>query len=199
MSMKTKNPKIILASGSPRRKEILEKMGVEFEVIPSGYEEDMTLPLSPEELVKKLAHGKAEEVARKFPEAIIIGADTIVVSDGKVLGKPHTKEAAVKMLTELSGKTHGLVTGLAIIHFAGKCVIREAVPAKISFKILTAETIREYVETGEPLDKAGAYAVQGLGGKLIEKIEGDYWSVVGLPARVLAEHLGTFGINAKLI
>lgn len=189
--------KIILASGSPRRKEILEKIGLEFEVVQSNYVEDMTLPLPPRELAKRLALSKGEDVARRFPEALVIAADTVVLLDGKLLGKPHTVSAAEKMLTRLSGKTHEVITGLALICASEKYLVQESVSTSVVFKTLTAEVIKKYVGTGEPLDKAGAYAVQGLGGELIEKVEGDYWNVVGLPANLLAKHLRLLGIEAR--
>lgn len=195
--MKVKSPRVILASGSPRRKEILEKMGVTFEIVTSDYAEDMTLPLPPDELVKHLAFGKAEGVAKKFPDALVIAADTIVVCEGKVLGKPHTAAIAEKMLSQLSGKNHEVITGMAIVYVAGEKFIQEAASTKVIFKTLTEIQIKEYVTTGEPLDKAGAYAVQGLGRAFIEKIEGDYWNLVGLPAGRLAEHLKVFGVSVK--
>ena len=195
--MSVKAPKVILASGSPRRKEIMKKMDLEFEVVPSGYEEDMALPLRPVALVKELAKGKAADVAKRFPDALVIGADTVVVAHGKVLGKPHTQEAARDMLRALSGTTHEVVTGLALVCVERQYNVEEAVSTKIVFKTLSEPDIEKYIESGEPLDKAGAYAVQGLGGELIEKIEGDYWSTVGLPANLLAKHLRTLGISVR--
>ncbi|KKU68202.1 MAG: hypothetical protein UX89_C0006G0026 [Parcubacteria group bacterium GW2011_GWA2_47_16] len=197
--MNVKKPKVILASGSPRRKEILEKMGVEFEVVLGGHEEDMTLPFPPVELAKYLALGKARNVSEKFPDSIVVAADTIVVLEGKVMGKPHTKEVAEKMLVRLSGKAHEVITGMAITRKATGVVIVEAVVTGVVFKTLSEKQITDYIDTGEPLDKAGAYAVQGLGGALIEKVTGDYWSLVGLPAHILAKHLESFGIYAKTI
>ncbi|MCR4311560.1 MAG: Maf family protein [Candidatus Taylorbacteria bacterium] len=188
--------KIILASTSPRRKEILEKMGVAFQVVASKYEEDMSLPLSPSDLVKHLAMGKAVDVANRFPECLVIGADTIVVLGDEVMGKPHTNDVAEEMLKKLSGKKHQVITGLAIIYKEGGVMINEVMPTSVYVKNLNKKEISEYIATGEPLDKAGAYAVQGLGGALIEKTEGDYWNLVGLPAGRVATHLRAFGINA---
>ncbi len=175
----------------------MERMGLEFQVVPSSYEEDMSLPMSPSELVKHLAMGKAEDIARRFSDELVVGADTIVVLGDEVLGKPHTKEMAEKMLKKLNGKKHQVITGLAIIHKDSNTIINEAMATSVFFKVLNDEQIRDYINTGEPLDKAGAYAVQGLGGALIEKVEGDYWNLVGLPASNLAEHLKGFGIIAK--
>lgn len=184
--------KIILASNSPRRKELLSKAGLSFEVVPSNYEEDMSLPLSPQELAKTLSRGKAEDVANKYPEVVVIGADTFVAFDGRVLGKPYTKEKAKEMLTILSGKQHVIITGFTIIEKTANKSISKAIESKIFFRNLTEKEIDDYVETGEPLDKAGAYAIQGLGSKLIEKTEGDYASILGLPIDDVVETLKGF-------
>ncbi|MDO8482810.1 MAG: Maf family protein [bacterium] len=197
--MKAKSPRVILASGSARRKEILEKAGLKFEVVPSDYEEDMTLPLPPAELVKTLAFGKANDVASRFPDAVVIGADTVVVLEGKVMGKPHTSVAAQKMLSLLSGTTHEIVTGVAVVCKGSGFVAKDAVSIKITFKDLTEEAIKNYVQTGEPLDKAGAYAVQGVGMELIEKVDGDYWGAVGISLAILARHLKVFGLSVELL
>ena len=188
------NKKIILASGSPRRKELLEKAGVSFEVVVSEYEEDMTLPLPPDELVKYLSHEKAETVAKTHTDAIVISADTIVVYGDIVLGKPHTEERAREMLRLLSGKQHSVFTGFTIILEDEKKTISRAVESKVFFKNLSDEEINEYIATGEPLEKAGAYAVQMLGQKFVEKIEGDIPNIIGLPiTEVIKELQENFG------
>ena len=188
------NRKIILASGSPRRKELLEKAGVSFEVVVSEYEEDMTLPLSPDELVRYLSCGKAETVAKTHTDAIIISADTIVVYGDTVLGKPHTSLRAQEMLRLLSGKQHSVFTGFTIILEDEKKTISRAVESKVFFKNLSDEEINEYIATGEPLEKAGAYAVQMLGQKFIQKIEGDIPNIIGLPiTEVIKELQKNFG------
>jgi septum formation protein len=183
------NKKIILASGSPRRKELLEKAGISFEVLVSEYEEDMTLPLSPGELVKYLSRGKAETVAKKHTGAIIISADTIVVYRDIVLGKPHTENRAREMLRLLSGKQHSVFTGFTIILKDEEKIISRAVESKVFFKTLSEEEINEYILTGEPLEKAGAYAVQMLGQKFIQKIEGDIPNIIGLPITEILKEL----------
>lgn len=183
------NKKIILASGSPRRKELLEKAGVSFEVVVSEYEEDMTLPLPPDGLVKHLSRGKAETVAKTHTDAIIISADTIVVYGDTVLGKPHTSRRAREMLRLLSGKQHSVFTGFTIILENEKKTISRAVESKVFFKNLSDEEINEYVATGEPLEKAGAYAVQMLGQKFIQKIEGDITNIIGLPINEVIKEL----------
>lgn len=173
--------KLILASGSLRRKELLEKAGLHFDVIVSDYEEDMTLPLSPGELVKHLSRGKAEAVAKEHKDAIVLSADTIVAYDSQILGKPHTEEKAEKMLQLLSGKQHSVFTGFTIMLLEENKIISRAVETKVYFNRLSDAEIKKYVATGDPLEKAGAYAIQKIGDTFVEKIEGDYNNVVGLP------------------
>lgn len=187
--------KIILASTSPRRKELLSETGLVFEIIAADYEEDMTVPLSPEELVLHLSRGKADSVALLNKDAIIIAADTIVALDGVVMGKPHTKEKAKEMLKMLSAKTHQVFTGLTIIDATSDKIVSRAVSSQVIFKKISDEEIDEYVDTGEPLDKAGAYAIQGLANKFIEGIEGDRSNIIGLPMATLLEELKNFGIS----
>jgi len=189
--------KIILASGSPRRKELLGKLQIPFDVEVSGYREDNNLKLDPSELAEALSAGKAEAVAErhKDEDAIIIGADTFVVLNGKILGKPHTPERARKMVKEMSGKAHSVITGFTIIHAKSGKKISKAVESKVYFRKLTDGEIDAYVKTGEPLDKAGAYAIQEAGSVLIEKTEGDYTNIVGLPLPALIEELKNFGVN----
>src|SRR3989344_5942048 len=186
---------IVLASSSPRRKEILEKTGLSFIVDPSNFEENLDQDLEPKELVKELSLGKAKDVTKRHKNAIVIAADSVVLLNGKVLGKPHTKEKAESMLSELSGSIHSAITGFTIIDTDTGKTVSEAVETKIYFKKLTKEEIENYVETGEPLDKAGAYAIQGKGGMFVEKIEGDYYNIVGLPLANLVEKLKEFGVT----
>jgi septum formation protein len=186
--------KLILASGSPRRKELLSKIGIPFEIIVSDYEEDMTLPFSPDELVKHLSRGKAESVAKMHRDAVVLSADTIVAYGATVLGKPHTPERTREMLRLLSGKPHSVFTGFTVIlEEEGKNISR-AVETKVYFKTLSDKDIEEYIATGEPLEKAGAYAVQLIGQKFIEKVEGDISNVIGLPVddveKILREEFG---------
>jgi len=185
--------RIILASTSPRRKKLLSKTGLVFETIESGYEEDMTLPMNPEELVEHLSFNKAKAVFENNRDALVIAADTFIVFNGKYLGKPKNEEESRKMLELLSGKEHHVVTGVTIIS-KDKTVSFNS-KAKVYIKKLSPETINSYIKTGEPLDRAGAYAVQGRGAVLIEKIEGDFFGVIGLPISRLSEELKSFGIN----
>ena len=189
--------KIILASGSPRRKELLGKLQIPFDVEVSGYKEDNNLKLNPLELAEALSAGKAEAVAErhKGEEAIIIGADTFIVLDNKILGKPHTSEKAKEMIKKMSGRAHSVITGFTIIDAKSGRKISKAVKSNVYFRRLTDEEIDTYIKTGEPLDKAGAYAIQEAGSILIEKTEGDYTNIVGLPLPSLIEELKNFGIN----
>ena len=186
--------RIILASSSPRRKEILEITGLVFEVIPSNYEENMNNDIPPVELAKELSKGKAEKVAMKHDNAIVIGADTFIALGNEVLGKPQNESDAIAMLQRLSGNSHSVITGLTIIDSSSDKTISEAVETKVYFKKLSNAEIQAYVSSGEPMGKAGSYAIQGLGSIFIEKIEGDYFNVKGLPLSNLVEKLKKFKV-----
>ena len=187
--------KIILASASPRRKELLEKIGLKFEVEPSNYAEDMHSRLSPDELARAISLGKARAVASKHKNAIVIAADTFIVFGGKIMGKPNTEAEARKMLMALRGKSHSVITGFTILDTEENKVLTKSVETVVHIKKLTPEEIDGYVKSKEPLDKAGAYAIQGLGSVIVERIEGDYFNVMGLPLSALAESLTEFGIH----
>jgi len=187
--------KIVLASASPRRREILEITGLKFDVCPSEYSEDLTLSLKPHKLAKFLSLKKAEEVAQKYPDSIIIAADTFIYFKNRLLGKPDTPEDAEKMLELLNGKVHSVITGFTVLDTGDGRIVSQSVATKVSFRKLSAEEIRAYIKSGEPLDKAGAYAVQGLGAVFIERIEGDFFNVVGLPLSALTECLKKFGVH----
>ena len=186
---------IILASASPRRKELLEKIGLRFEVEPSNYEEDMLSALEPHELAQKISLEKAKVVASKHKNAIVIAADTFTIFGGQILGKPHTEKEARKMLETISGKSHSVITGFSIIDTGTSKTLSKSVETKIYIRKLTLAEIDAYVKSKEPLDKAGAYAIQGLGSVFVEKIEGDYFNVIGLPLSAFTEALKEFGIN----
>ena len=181
--------KIILASTSPRRRELLEKAGLVFEIVPSDYEEDMTLNLIPAELAKFLSRGKAEAVAKNFSDALIISADTFVFIDNKILGKPHTEEKAKITLKTLSGRTHSVFTGFTIIDTKENKIISKAVETKVTFKELSDEMIDQYIKNGNPLQYAGSYTLRDIESKFIEKIEGDSNNIIGLPVDVVMETL----------
>lgn len=187
--------KIILASASPRRKELLTITGLKFEVDPADHAEDMNLELSPHELARILSLEKAKSVAGKYGDAIIIAADTFVVMGGKILNKPHSQDEAKGMLELLEGRTHSVITGFTILDTSSGKKLSRSVETKVTFRKLTEIEIDAYVKTKEPLDKAGAYAIQGLGSVLIKGIEGDYFNVIGLPLCALVESLTEFGIR----
>ncbi len=183
--------KLILASSSPRRKELLENLRLSFEVHSSNVDERFPPDLPPHEIVMELAKRKAQYVAEIFPDSYVIGSDTIVVLDGKILGKPQDPQEAAKMLRTLSGRTHHVYTGVAI--FSPETHVTFFDKTEVVFWELTDEEIENYVKSGEPLDKAGAYGIQGLGSLLVKKINGDYFSVVGLPVSRTARELRKLG------
>ena len=170
---------IILASASPRRRELLKFITEDFTVRVSDAQEVTDPALPAEETVKSLAVIKGEAVAEGFPADTVISADTIVVLDGKILGKPKNEEAAFRMLSSLSGRTHEVFTGVCVLHSGRRLVFAER--TEVSFFPLSEDEIREYIATGEPADKAGAYGIQGKGCTLVKAISGDYNNVVGLP------------------
>lgn len=184
--------KIILASTSPRRKELLAKAGLIFEAVASEYEEDMTLPMPPGELVKFLSKGKAEAVAKNYDDAIVMGGDTFIYFNGHILGKPHTKERAKEMLVMLSGNEHSVFSGFTVIDTKNKKIISDFVEAKIKFKKLSEKEIDDYIETYKPFGFAGAYAIQVVKDIFVEKIDGDYDSVVGLPVTRVKDIIESF-------
>ena len=187
--------KIILASASPRRKELLEQIGLEFEVDPSNCEEEMLSDMQPHELARSLSLQKASQVAGNHPNAIIIAADTFIVFGDKLMGKAHTEAEASQMLTALNGNSHSVITGFTILDTAKNNTVSSSVETKVHFRKMAPEEIESYITSGEPLGKAGAYAIQGLGSVIVKEIEGDYSNVVGLPLTALAEALRQFGVN----
>lgn len=185
---------IILASASPRRKELLRQIGLKFQVEPSDYEENIGSQSDPHELARSLSLGKASLVAQKHRNALVIAADTFIVFEGKILGKPHTAADATEMLKTINGKPHSVITGFTIIDSNSKRTVSKSVETKVYLKKLNSSEIDTYVKSKEPLDKAGAYAIQGLGSVIVERIEGDYFNVVGLPLSALADGLKEFGV-----
>ncbi len=187
--------KIILASTSPRRKQLLEQIGIKFDTEPSSYEEDMTLDMHPIDLAKYLSLGKAEAVAARHKDenVVVIGSDTFISYKDKVLGKPHTKEKAKDMLNMLSGQIHQVITGYSLINCKNGEIISEAEVIEVYFKKLSEKEIDEYIATGEPLDRAGAYAIQEKGALLVSKINGDYFALVGLPIGPVVDALKKLG------
>lgn len=181
---------IILASGSPRRREILEQIGLPFVVVPSQADETMSEGISPFMAVQSLSLLKAADVAKTQPkEALVIGADTVVVFENEILTKPQDKEDAKAMLSRLSGNCHSVLTGLTVLRCRDGKSISVTEETKVYFKELSEKEIESYVNTNEPMDKAGSYGVQGLGGLFVEKLDGDYYNVVGLPLAKLGKIL----------
>jgi len=184
---------VILASASPRRRELLSLVFDEFRVIPSGFDEDgVPDDLAPADHVQHSALMKARDVAARHPDSLVIGADTIVVTGNRILGKPRDEADAAQMLKALSGRTHQVHSGIAVIkdgveHTAVECT-------DVTFRPLSDKMISRYISTGEPMDKAGAYAIQGRGSVLIESINGCYFNVVGLPIYRLSRLLEEFGV-----
>ncbi|MCG0275252.1 MAG: Maf family protein [Thermosediminibacteraceae bacterium] len=191
----TKAPKLILASASPRRQALLAQVGLEFEVIPSSIDEVMPPKGLPELIATSLAEQKAMDVALRVGEGIVIAADTVVALDDSILGKPKNEDEARKMLERLSNKWHRVFTGIAVIDAASFKKVSDYEESRVKFKALSASEIENYIKTGEPMDKAGGYGIQGKGALLVEKIEGCYYNIVGLPLFKLGCLLSSFGIK----
>jgi septum formation protein len=186
--------RLILASKSPRRHELLKQVGLDFEVFPSRVLEDFVQKGTPQEHVIRLAEAKARDVASVFPNSWVIAADTIVtIDDGSLLGKPRNREEAMKMLGYLSGREHWVLTGISACHLEKGKGEREAVQTAVKVKILSSAEKEWYVQTGESYDKAGGYAIQGIGSFMIESIRGSYTNVVGLPLCELIQMLSRLG------
>lgn len=186
--------RIILASSSPRRKALLEETGLSFDICPADIDEDIRQGESPLEHTLRLAEEKAKEVAKKIKQGWTIGADTIVFIDNRILGKPSDTNEAREMLNLLSGRRHKVVTAFCILNASTGKKILKAVESAVKIKKLTDKEIDDYIKTGEPLDKAGAYAAQGIGSFMIENIEGSYTNVVGLPMEELKQALNKLGV-----
>lgn len=182
-------PQIILASKSPRRKYLLEKAGLSIAVIPSRFDESSVAMRAPDAYVKTLAEAKAGEIAERHPDGWVIGADTIVTVDGQMLGKPASPSNARRMLQQLSGRVHQVYTGYCICCRQRVRSHSDVVKTDVQFKALSEAEIDWYIQTGEPFDKAGAYAIQGIGTFLVRRIEGSYTNVVGLPVCEVIEYL----------
>ena len=202
--------KLILASASPRRRELLRMLGLDFEIMVSTAEEKNrefsglpgkqyfpgnSLPDSPGEQAMRVAAEKAGEIAALHPNALVIAADTIVVAENRIMGKPRDKGDAREMLSFLSGRWHEVYTGIALVRAAEGKSLLDYERTRVKFHSLSREEIDRYIRSGEPMDKAGAYGIQGLGAVLVERIEGCYFNVVGLPLAKLALMLKKFGLE----
>ncbi len=194
MKKPVNRPALILASNSPRRRYLLEQAGLKFSIVPSEFNESSVILSSPESYVKRLAEAKAMDISHKYPDSWIIGADTIVFIDNRILGKPVSRADARRMLSRLSGKTHQVHTGYCICCQAQDRLFSETVTTDVSFKRLSEKEIDWYIDSGEPFDKAGAYAIQGIGTFLVKRINGSYTNVVGLPVCEVLEYLIQQGV-----
>lgn len=183
------NASIILASASPRRQEILQSTGLNFKIIPAHVNEDYLAGESPSRHVRRLSYDKAMAVAQKHRHAWILGADTIVVIDGMILGKPENKTQAKKMLNRLSGHEHKVFTGFTIIHIENEVCVTKVIQSAVRFKTISPDEINWYINCNEPYDKAGGYAIQGKGSYFIQSIRGSYTNVIGLPLCEVLETL----------
>jgi septum formation protein len=183
---------IVLASRSPRRRHLLEMLGIEHEVVPAAVEERREPGELPETMAVRLAAAKAVAVRRLRPDRFVLGADTVVVVDDDILGKPADAAEAEAMLARLAGREHRVVTAVALALPDGDVLERFDV-TRVVFRQLDRATIRDYVATGEPLDKAGSYGVQGRGAVLVERVEGDFFGVMGLPLRLVLDLLEAAG------
>lgn len=194
MVNKTQQGRLILASKSPRRRYLLSQAGLQFDVMPSEFDERSIDFSNPIDYVSDLSRAKAGDIAGGHPDSWVIGADTIVFIDGQVLGKPKARAAARQMLKQLSGQTHQVYTGYTICCRSRNTSFTEAICTDVTFKTLSNEEVEWYVHTEEPFDKAGAYAIQGLGTFLVRHINGSYTNVVGLPVCEVIEHLIKEGV-----
>jgi septum formation protein len=187
---------ILLASASPRRRDLLDRLGVRFRVVPVRHRERVP-DLPPEAAAKVLAWHKADAAARGRRRGLYLAADTVVVLDGRILGKPRSRWEAERTLRRLAGRTHEVITAVALLDASTRAGALGAERTRVTFRRLSARTIRRYVATGEPLDKAGAYAIQGLGRTLIRRIAGDWFTVVGLPVALFARMARRLGVRGR--
>ncbi len=188
-------PRVVLASASPRRHELLNLIGINHEVIPASIDESVRGRESPAKHAERLAREKAGVIAAREPKAVAIGADTIVLIDKKILGKPANAVDAGSMLSLLSGRVHTVVTAVAVAR--GKKIASAVEKVSVTFRDLSDDEIDAYIATGEPMDKAGAYGIQGYGATIVERIEGDYFAVMGLPLVKLVSLLAEVGVTYR--
>jgi septum formation protein len=186
-------PRIILASQSPRRAELLRMLALQFEILPADIDESYLKHEAAPAHAQRLAREKALVIAEQHPDALVVGSDTVVVIDRSVLGKPKDDAEAVGMLMRLQGRTHRVATGIAVAQ--GEHCIAETEIVRVKFRAFDEETAREYVATREPMDKAGAYGIQGFGASLIEWVQGDYFAVMGLPVQRMIRMFEQLGFH----
>lgn len=194
-AMNRQGKRIILASASPRRQALLRDLGVDYDVVVPAVDEDSVTADTPGALAEARARLKAEAAAATLADGLAIGADTIVVCNGEVLGKPKDETDAVHLLETLSGRTHVVITGVSVCEANGGRIVVDKCETEVTFRPLERAEIERYVATGEPMDKAGAYGIQGKGALLVQSIVGDYFNVVGLPLVLLDSMLRRFGVR----
>jgi septum formation protein len=194
MTEKHKKGDFILASASPRRRELLGQLGLSFTVVPSRLQEINQSGMKPHVHATYFAEAKAKEVADRYPHKWVLGADTIVVLGQKILGKPADFTEASSMLSRLGGQRHRVITSICLVHASMEVMESEWVETKVFMRSLSVKDIKGYIRTGEPMDKAGAYGIQGIGGCLVQRIEGSYSNVVGLPLCETLELLRRHGV-----
>ncbi len=188
--------RLILASNSPRRRELLQNSGFEFDVRPSGIEETRLPGESPEDFTRRLARDKALDVARQSsPGNLVLGADTVVAINGEILEKPADADDAARMLRTLSGRAHRVITGVCLVRAPENVLACTHETTSVTFRSLTEDEIDSYVASGEPFDKAGGYAIQGLASRFVNRIEGCYFNVVGLPIPLVYEMVKTITVK----
>jgi septum formation protein len=191
-------PLVILASASPRRRELLSRLAWPFTVMPADVDEQQHPGEAPLAYVVRLAQAKAAHIAPRFPDALVLGADTVVVLDQQVMGKPADAAQAQQMLTQLSGRQHTVLTGLALLQHGQRLMRLESVSTQVHFRVLSAQEITQYIATDEPFDKAGAYAIQGYAAAFVASVDGCYTNVVGLPLRRTATLLHAAGVPVTM-
>ena len=194
MTEKGEKADFILASASPRRRELLAQIGLSFIVVPSRLQEINQSGMKPHLHATYFAEAKARDVADRYPNRWVLGADTIVILGQEILGKPADPTEAFSILSRLAGRSHSVITGICLMHPAIEVVESEWVETKVFMRSLSAGDIEGYIRTGEPMDKAGAYGIQGIGGCLVQRIEGSYSNVVGLPLCETLELLRLHGV-----
>ncbi|HST08211.1 MAG TPA: Maf family protein [Gemmatimonadaceae bacterium] len=187
--------RVVLASGSPRRRQLLDLIGIEHDVSPSNIDESLRKGETPRRHAERLAREKASVATKRAPDRVVVAADTIVVVDRKVLGKPADADDARRMLAMLSGREHTVITAVAVSR--GRQLRSAIEQVKVRFRRLRPEEIDAYIATGEPMDKAGAYGIQGYGATIVERVEGDYFAVMGLPLARLVRLLGEVGVGYR--
>jgi septum formation protein len=191
----TDHPELILASSSPRRSELLRSLDLPFRIQASDVDETFESHMTPANVVEELSFRKANAVAATLSQGIVIGSDTIVVLRGAILGKPEDEADAFRMLNQLQGQTHEVYTGVTCMDAANPKVVTNHRKTAVTMRSMTDDQILRYIATGEPMDKAGSYAIQGIGATLVDQIEGCYFNVVGLPLALLTDQLKEFDIN----